>query len=433
MSEFNEFEDQNDMLGAGLNKPRAGAPGADVYVGSEADFETVVTTETPSGIRADAHRYIFFAGDVMEDGFKRSRPEFHLGGEFYGQDYPALAISKFFLARCRITPLTIQPRPIGTDELRTNSEVHRFDGAVKIGAGETIDRARLSHVKAFPAHQVDAIVHGNRDGQYKGVIELSALREMDYNLPSVRKFVTGELQDKFFPGWIEILRGEKFLPETLKGIEQMIMEARDKYASDEIVRLTAKEMLGSCAQFRLYGVKYLTKEATRIRAGVNQSGGYVHTYSEVAEALLRQLDMKRESLVELAQPPAQVVAAPASDPALAEAMLANASAMNRLVEQNQTLLNLRLAEGAPAVGARFPRPETAKPEETADEAGKTANDTVAAGGKNESESSEKSTEKTSETVAATANVGAPANAGTVQPRGGKKFAPRVKPPEIQQS
>lgn len=303
------------------------------------DFADDFVFRRPDGVLRNADRYIFFPGDLMTPELKRERPDFHLGGEFFGTDYPALSLSKYALMRCRITPIVLRPRPFPADEPIKNGELEQFGDTVISAPGGI---GRVKFVKAYPGDQLDSIIFGNRAGENWGYAELKALRGKEFALAE-NKALLNDVQQKIFPDWMRVMRGETRLPETLRGIEQMIGEAAAKHSGDELIPAVCADMLGACDVFRRRGTAYLETEAIRVRAGVNQQGGYVHRYSQVANLLLIQLEMKRESLLELPDTTAQEKTADALT-SLTEVMRQNAE----LMAQNQALLGKALSQSATA-------------------------------------------------------------------------------------
>lgn len=258
------------------------------------EFDEMPTFEKLDGIGRDQDRYIWFGGNVLSSAEKRSRVDLFLGGENFGPDFPALAISKYALMRGRITPITLAPRPHALDEPVVNPTVVHFEGDLK-NAGEL---SRVRHVKAFPGDQLETIVFGARDGSSKGIVELTAFQKLSYQKIETKKLIHNT-QNSIFPDWKAWLTREKAMPETLRALENIIAEAADKYRdADRYIEKSCEEMLVGCSVFRDYGIGYLQKEGLRIRAGVNPNGGYVHRYSGVAEQLLIQLEMKRENLLD---------------------------------------------------------------------------------------------------------------------------------------
>jgi hypothetical protein len=377
MNEQQEYQDMYDApaetqpaisVNGGLSASirQARATNADARESAPADgaintFDTAVEFFNPTGLDRSANRYILFVGDLIAD--KQARPDFFLGGEYFGHDFPALHVSNYVLHRCRITPLTVQPRPQSADEPLINPEVEKFAGKIRLPEGAQL-AGRLQHVKTFPGDQLDALVYGARDGGSKGVVEVKAFQSLDYSQRETQRLLN-DVQEKIFPGWSQIMRGAEKLPKTLRGIEMIVREAQQKYSSDSIIRDTCRDFLESARLFRAWGAIYLQKEGTRIRAGVNPQGGYVHSYSPIAELLLAQLEMKRENLLEDRSD--DILKAMAATTEMAQALAAGKTgneeetqavlktlaetqaAMAQMMQQNQLLFAQMLANGGRVV------------------------------------------------------------------------------------
>jgi len=356
-----EFQNDMDLLDAHAREIEARNAKAEAAAADINDFDDDLEFRTLDGVQRTADRYIFFPGQLMEPRILAARKDFAvLGGEYFGTEYPALALSKFALFRARITPVTLRPRPLPVDEKIKNREVEVFEG-VAFANGER-SSARVQYVKSYPGDQLESIVFGAREGSGKGYTEITALQGKEYKLPET-KAALNEIQRRIFPNWTEILSGKERLPATLRGLVEIISLAYDKYKSDETMESVCKEMLASCDAFRLWGVSYLQIEGTRIRAGVNQQGGYVHRYSQVGELLLEQLEMKRENLLAQNDSPV-VVTAPVSSQS-AEAMAAAAASMAETAKANTEFLEKLIANGVQISEQLSPKPDAkaAKPEE----------------------------------------------------------------------
>jgi hypothetical protein len=289
----------------------------------------VTQLRQPRGTGRKDDRYIWFGGNVLTDAQKTSAPEFRLGGESYGTDFPALNISRGVLFRGRITPLTEQPRPM-SGEHECLPEVELFGDQLVLPEDDT-RRVPIVHARTYPGDQLETIVYGARDGSSMGVVELTALRGKQYSLPETRNLIQS-LQLKIFPNWKNLMSGREAMPKTLREIENLIQAAMDKDQNDEIMQSIGVDMLRGCNQFRAWGISYLEREAIRVRAGVNPNGGYVHNYSPVANTLLIQLEQKRESLIQSSPEPQMQLADP------------NTSALLELVKQQQVLVQQMMAQ-----------------------------------------------------------------------------------------
>lgn len=281
------------------------------------------------GMSRKASRYIFFPGNVMSDKMKGSAEHLRLGGEYYGTDYPALAPMNFVLNRCRITPLTVRPRPIAIEESRVNP--HEFELMNDIvHDGGTLPNVKL--VRTFPNDAINGLVYSEQN--VNGKIELTKLAGHEFlndngTINEDTYKLVAQTQKFFFPNWPEVMKGTAHLPKTLREIENMIRTAQSKTKESFFIE-TGDEMLEACTRFRQWGTDMLERDATRIRAGLHPAG-YTHQYSDTAKTLLEQLEIQRESFTGQ-----QGNQASSADLSAAVTLLAqNQSALTQMLAANQ--------------------------------------------------------------------------------------------------
>jgi hypothetical protein len=239
------------------------------------DFEPVLVNSDL--VRLEAVRYLFFPGDVIGSRRKQERADLRHGGEEIGS--ACLVRTNRFLRRCRITPLERWGDPMPQELMPT--------GAVPIGllhqdemkgqSRTSFEVAPLQAFQKFPGEEITWILaSADNSGMRKGIVELTPLREMEWN-----EFSQTGIQQLFFPEYPK-------LPPTLREIEESIrtVDSRDSH----IVQLK-NETLASCSQFRLWGTARMDLEDTLIKIGA--VGAWVHTYSELADTLIPQLERGR--------------------------------------------------------------------------------------------------------------------------------------------
>lgn len=256
-------------------------------LGFSEDFETAI----PDGLKRDTPRYIFFAGNVLSDAQRNSAEHLYLGGDNYGPGYPALSLTQFILHRCRITPILVRPLAISRDEVVLNNvELERYPN-LKIH-GES--NPRIQHLKVYPNDAINSLIY--HEGNIMGKVELTALEGIELfddkgRVIEANKNRISQIQNHFFPNWSRLADRydkEHKLPETLRGIEEMIQRGIDN-AKDAVLRQTGEEMLKSCEIFRGYANNYLDVEDARVNQGLFASG-FSHQYTPVAKALQKQLE-----------------------------------------------------------------------------------------------------------------------------------------------
>jgi hypothetical protein len=253
--------------------------------------EDIPVAYRPDEIDREATRYLVYVGDTMTPREKRERAN-PLGGEHYGQQYQCLVRSKGMLRRCQLTPLEIAYDFINDEIMGDNP--NRLLVASSIAAGDTPIQlgGKLNAVAVYPGDQIKGILVGDRNQDAaKGVIEVKALAGIDY-----ATFKSSGVQELVFPNWQKIIAGVDKMPVKLNDL-MSYLNGRRSESSDETFREVVEAYLISGEQYRDWGLRYLKHSAMLVRTPAHQ--GFVHTYSDVAEMLFIQLDVRREDLIRM--------------------------------------------------------------------------------------------------------------------------------------
>lgn len=258
----------------------------------------------PDEINREATRYLFFPGDVLPPSQKRERPDLRTGGEYYGQQFKTLIRSKGLIRRCQITPLEIgfdfmSDEMIGDDaNLHVVTTVeHNVPGR---GVMQAAPAGKLNGIKIYPGDEIKGILQGERNNTSKGIVELTQLAGVEFS-----EFRASGLQEQIFPDWQKITAGVANIPTKISEL-QLHFEGRKAQFQDKSIRDLIDGMLASCDQYRTWGLNYLKFSSQLVRLPANH--GFVHTYSELAEMLFEQLEVRREDMMSTDRDLAEIMA-----------------------------------------------------------------------------------------------------------------------------
>lgn len=288
--------------------------------------EEVPIAENPHEINREATRYIGFAGDIITPSQKRERPDLRLGGEYLGQNFKTLVRSKGLVRRCQITPMEVGFDFFSADMLGDDANLHVVTtvehnengrGALQASPG-----GRLNGVKVYPGDELKGLMAANNDKTNKGFVEFTQLAGVEY-----KDFKASGLQEFVFPEWKDILLGVGELPIKLSELE-LHFRTRRNDTSDDSIKGILDAWLQSCDIYRNWGMNYLKFSSQLVKLPAYQ--GHLFTYSELAEMLFIQLEVRREDLI-------------SSDRDLAE-IVAKASAGNAISTQDVMAVMDKLAE-----------------------------------------------------------------------------------------
>lgn len=243
------------------------------------DFNPVIYADEI--VRREATRYLFFPGDVIGARRKQERADLAAGGEEVGS--ACLVRTKGFLRRCRISPLERWGELMPQELLP--------EGAVTIGIqqtgpggseqGFTSFKQNLYAYPKYPGEEITWILqHADNSGMKKGIVELTALRAMDW-----KEYEKLGLQKDFFPEYPK-------LPVTLREVEEAIQATARRAGGNSMLGQMADEMLTGCAMFRRWATARIEAANILVRIGTTKDG-WTYTYTDLDETLLPQLEMER--------------------------------------------------------------------------------------------------------------------------------------------
>lgn len=255
---------------------------ANVDLGDE-----VPQTINPHDVQIEAVRWLVFAGSMIPPSQIKQRPDLRGGGEYFGQGYKTLVRSRGLLRRCMMTPLEPAYDFMSNDMIGDDVRLHVVT-TVNHGGGP---QGQLNGVQVYPGDEIKGILDGQRDVNAKGILELEQLRGVSY-----QEFKSSKLQDFIFPDWQKIVIGYEGAEIPFKMSElRSHLESRKAATQDESIRALIDVYLHSCDEFYDWGRGYLKTASQLVK--MPASGGFVHTYSELAEQLFGMLEIRREDLL----------------------------------------------------------------------------------------------------------------------------------------
>ena len=239
--------------------------------------------------RAEDKRFVavFYIGDWLVNSQKKS-DAYRLGGKLFPD---AKCVPNNFVTRCAITPLkqgmmSVNSALIEKTERRNylksyvatniwNPATERFENVHVGTAGAS---AGLLFKPIYPAAELGQIA-----GRSDGVVYVPGLE----NASDVK-----EAQMHYFPDWLEIVSGRKFLPVRLAHLEDLLGN-RMAQAHDEALARVGQAILQSCRDYRLFGKAYIDYQTSVIK-DAEKVAGVFQRYDEIAERLFEQLEITRQ-------------------------------------------------------------------------------------------------------------------------------------------
>lgn len=234
-------------------------------------------------INPETTRYLFFPGDIIGIRRKQEMKGLHAigitqdGGPFailqnggHEVGSACLVRTKGFLPRAFITPLEVgafwTPPELLPPGYPAFSGVYDQNGkGAKYLVGE----------KKYPGEAIHWILSSsqNEQGMRLGAVELTTLRGQKWE--DVK-----DLQKIFF-------RDYPKLPVKLGDLELQIRAAPSQ---DPDARMIREQMLFACEEFRDWGLTKLAIEHNLVKIGT-LAEGWTYSYSDLARALMEQLDI----------------------------------------------------------------------------------------------------------------------------------------------
>lgn len=300
--------------------------------------EEIPVAVNPNEVDREATRYIGFAGDIIGSSQKRERPDLRIGGEYLGQQYRTLIRSKGLVRRCQITPMEMGFDFFSADMLGDDANLHVVTTVSHDengrGALQASPAGALNGVRVYPGDELKSVLAGERNNTSKGIVEFASLAGTDY-----ADFKASGMQTFLFPQWNEIALGVESLPNKISELEAHFKE-RKGATTDTTIRSVCDDWLRSCDIYRTWGTGYLKTASQLVKVPAYQ--GFVHTYSEIAEMLFVQLEIRREDLISTDRDIAEIVAKAQTGNSISGA---EASALlARMVDSQELLTKVLLAQ-----------------------------------------------------------------------------------------
>jgi hypothetical protein len=293
----------NDMQYQDISAQMQGLGTAPALMSTELE-ERIPFAENPLDVNRELTRWLFFAGDVLVPSQKRERADLRTGGEYMGQMYKTLVRSKGLIRRCQITPLEIGYDFMSDEMIGDDANLHVVTTVEHNTPGRGTLQAspggRLNGLRVYPGDEIKGILQGERNATSKGIVELNQLAGVEY-----AEFKKSGLQEFIFPEWAKVTAGIASLPVKVSELEAHLNE-RKAATTEADIKSLIEGTLASCEQYRVWGMNYLKFASQLVRLPAHQ--GFVHTYSELAEQLFTQLEVRREDLISTDRDMAEIIA-----------------------------------------------------------------------------------------------------------------------------
>lgn len=299
----------------------------------------------PDEIAREATRYLVFVGDIIVPRQKRERPDLRLGGEYFGQQYRTLVRSKYLLRRCQITPLEIAFDFINDEIMGDNpNHLHVVDSITNHDVNPSLNQranllgsTKLNAVQVFPGDEIKGMLLGDRNAdEAKGIVEVKRLAGVlfdDFRQSGIQQFI--------FPNWDKIVAGVDSLPTKLSELQQHLTSRKNETGDADLREVIEAYQL-SADQYREWGTRYLKYAAQLVR--LTFTTGFVHTYSDLAEMLFDQLEIRREDLLSSDRDIADIVARAQAGSAISGGEV---TALLQKMSETQDMLARVLVTGKP--------------------------------------------------------------------------------------
>lgn len=245
---------------------------------------------TGESVQLEATRHLFLAADLLDPARKRDIG-LEQGGEEM-RDVKCLRRTNGLLPRCQITPLEMWgealPAEFFPDGVRLDYKVKESihlppDVTESMPTGSydprALSRAPLYFMPMFPGDQIKSILGSNVQHAQHGVVELEALRNVDYGKED------RELQELFFGMWP--------IPIELRLIRERIETVAENTSGD--VQDVAADMIRSCDVSNEYleQVVSLANQQLDTRVITTQNyGTFTYSMSPKVRHYMAQLGLK---------------------------------------------------------------------------------------------------------------------------------------------
>lgn len=240
---------------------------------------------TGEAVQLEATRHLFLAADLLDPARKRDIGLTDGGEEM--RDIDCLRRTNGLLPRCQITPLEMWgkalPAEFFPDGVRLDYKVKNslflppdVTEAMPTGSYDprAMSRAPLYFMPTFPGDQIKSILGPDTHTADHGVVELSALRGVQYGKED------RELQQLFFGDWP--------IPVALRLIRERIEAVAERNVGD--VQDVAADMLRSCD----VSEEYLNSVVSLANTQLDTRVLFQHTYSLTPKVrhYMAQLELK---------------------------------------------------------------------------------------------------------------------------------------------
>lgn len=254
-------------------------------------------------------RFVFFAGDHIPTAEKYLIPSRFMGGveldmfltlketgkELYAR--PDLYNTGGMLYRCAIHQLKTHYLPVNPNMV---APADRDPDAGKFVPGYVKQNGRRNHDTGvyedvtvtgqlyrpfYPGDEIEGLVRPSIGLRPGGIVEISALRGKGWQEQI-------EAQLHYFPNWEALQVAKEAYPRTLRELRDQIA-GRMAGASVEM-QSVGRDMLRSCDEFRLWGLRYLKAWRQIVKFADNNVDSPLQGYNDLCEMLFDLLTVNRE-------------------------------------------------------------------------------------------------------------------------------------------
>lgn len=260
----------------------------------------------------ETSRFVFFAGDHITPSEKYANPTRSMGGveldmyltlketgkELYAR--PEVYNTGGVLYRCAIHQLKTAYLPVNKEMIlpanRDGSNGMYVPGYVKRNGRRNHETGQYEDVAVtstnlmyrpfYPGDEIEPLTRQSTGLRPGGIVEITALEGKGQD-----EQIAAQLH--YFPNWEALQTGAESFPATLRELRGNI-EARLAAADTEYMRSIGRDMLRSCDEYRLWGMRYLKAWRQTVKFADTQIDSPIAGYNELAEMLFEMLGVARE-------------------------------------------------------------------------------------------------------------------------------------------
>jgi hypothetical protein len=296
---------------------------------------------------------VVFIGDVLSTRQKQA-PKARLGGKLFAvnefKTVPDAIVKRCAITRLRKGFMSIHKQLVEEKDWTKYTQAYKLKNQWNPGTREFEDLivGMDGASKDLLFREIRPIKElGRIAGVQNGVVAL----DENCGISSSKDIV--EAQMHYFPAWLEISAGQKFFPATLRELQDIIADRRDRTLSPHL-RAIGDAYLQSCSDFYDWGKAYIDYQTSVIEETKKTPGGA--RYDEVGERLFKFLGLTRQD--GLVQDFATAQNAQASqNTQLAEAMAMMAKSQARMDSVLSFIAERQLGD-VPAETGQAPAPVT---------------------------------------------------------------------------